>query len=77
MEGHNLKAGDLARQLPHVVHSLLPRVDDPVVQEEYRRTGLVLPAQIHGKWFHLLEQNPSGESYFMSHNLKIWLYLQF
>lgn len=61
MEGHNLKAGDVVRQLPYITHSLLPRVDDPVVQENYRRTGVLLPAQVHSKWFQLLERNPSGE----------------
>ena len=62
MEGHNIKTGDLLRQLPHVVHSLLAKVDDPVVQENYRRTGVLTPAQVHGKWFELLKKNPHGKT---------------
>ena len=47
--------------MPHVVHSVLPRVEDPVVRESYRRTGVVTPAQVHAKWFELLEQNPGSK----------------
>ena len=61
MEGHNIKTGDLLRQLDHVVHSLLPIVKDPVVRENYRRTGVLTPAQVHGTWYQILEQNPHGE----------------
>lgn len=62
MEMHNLKSGDVLRQLPHIVHSILPKVEDPVVHENYRRTGLVVPAQIHGKWYQFLERSPEGNS---------------
>ena len=62
MELHNLKSGDLLRQAPHIFHSVLPKVEDPVVRENYRRTGLTVPAQIHGKWYKLLEQTPEGNS---------------
>ena len=36
-------------------------MDDPVVQESYRRTGTVIPAQVHGKWFEWLQSNPRGK----------------
>ena len=49
------------RQAPHSFHALLPRVDDPVVQESYRRTGTVIPAQVHGKWYEWLQNNPRGK----------------
>ena len=61
MEGHNIKTGDMLRQLDHVLHSLLPKVADPVVRENYRRTGVLTPAQVHGNWYKILEENPHGK----------------
>ena len=61
MEGHNLKSGDLVRQLPHVVHSLVPKCDDAVVRENYRRTGIVRPEQAHKDFFRLVKEEPKGK----------------
>ena len=61
MEGHNLKTGDVLRQLPHVVHSMLPKCDDPVVQESYNRTGVVTPDQVHRELFRLMDSDPTSK----------------
>ena len=60
-EGHNTKTGDLFRQAPHIVHSLLPKCEDEVVRESYRRTGVVTPAQVHGEFMDLVDKEPNGK----------------
>ena len=60
-----MKSGDLLRQFPHTLHSLLAKADDPVVRESYRRTGTLTPAQVHSKWFDWLKNNPNGEFLFI------------
>ena len=65
----------MLRVLPHVGHSLLPKNLDPVVRENYNRTGTLTPDQVHAELFSILESNPEGKLliYFLNNSD----YLQF
>ena len=60
MECHHLKGGDFLRLAPHVLCSVLPKTEDPLIEEHVNRTGLVSPQHINEKLFHLIDQNPHG-----------------
>ena len=54
----------MLRVLPHIGHSLLPKCADPVVNENYRRCGVLTPDQVHRELFELCDSNPLGEFLF-------------
>ena len=50
----------MLRVMPHVTHSVLPKPLDPVVAENYRRTGVVTPDQVNDEFFAMWLNDPEG-----------------
>ena len=63
MECHHLKGGDFLRLSPHTFHSLLPKATDPLVQENYNRTGIVGPDQLNDDFIELVRKQPQSKCY--------------